>query len=369
MKKRLVSVLQLILGIGLIALLFHNMDNKSDLINALHAIASNWPFLLGALFAFLVCLTACAWRWHLILRAHDITIPFLKTLELYFVGQFFNAFMFGSVGGDLVKVFFVARLSVQRRTEAVTTVFIDRIMGMLALIALAVGVVLVRYKFFLRYPETKAFMFFVIALTIALIAGLLVVFRRNVFEHWKIFRSLEEKTALGNIISRVYKAFHSCMTHRGLLTRTLAFSLINHIAMITAAFLLGLGLNIRTVNDNGTQQTSALTEAVSNSDQAADRHMSPSMLVREFGNYLTVFPIVNGVAAIPATPGGLGTREVAAQFLLAVPEFNVPKTRSVPLSLLLYATTLFWSLVGGIVYVRYVLRTGKPTEDFASIGA
>jgi uncharacterized protein (TIRG00374 family) len=349
MKKKLISLLQLALGVGLIVFLFYRMDNKADLLEALRAIKDNWPYLAGAILCFLVCLTVAAWRWRMILVAHGMPLSMWRALELYFIGHFFNAFMFGAVGGDLVKVFFVAKAIPHKRTEAVTTVFIDRLVGLLALVALAATVVILRYRFFMRYPETRAVMVFMIGVTLATIIGLFVVFRRNVFEHWAFFRRLEENTALGKTISRVYNAFHDCFTHRGLLARTLSISLVNHVALVFAAFLLGLGLNIQTA-DCRPQTT----------DCRPETSVRP---FREFANYLTVFPIINGIAAIPATPGGLGTREYATQFLLGVPEFGVPATRAIPLSLLLYGATLFWSIIGGIVYALHALRAGKPTGE------
>ena len=342
MKKKLVSLLQLALGVGLITFLFHRMDNKADLLEALRAIKDNWPYLAGAILCFLACLTIASWRWKLILAAHGMPLSMWRALELFFIGHFFNAFMFGAVGGDLVKVFFVAKAIPHKRTEAVTTVFIDRLVGLLALVALAATVVTMRYRFFMRYPETRTAMVFMVGVTFATVVGLFVVFRRNVFEHWAFFRRLEENTALGKIVSKVYNAFHDCFTHRGLLTRTLALSLANHVMLVLAALLVGLGLNIRTV-------------------QPSVPDAAPQ-LAREFANYITVFPIVNGIAAIPATPGGLGTREYATQFLLGVPEFGVPDTRAIPLSLLLYGATLFWSVIGGAVYALHALRSGKPTK-------
>jgi len=134
------------------------------------------------------------------------------------------------------------------------------------------------------------------------------------------------------MLSRLYRAFHTCMTHRGLLTRTLLLSVINHVFLILAACLLGAGLQIRTI-PAATPPRSAVVQATA-----------------EFGTYLTVFPIINGISTLPITPGGLGTRDAAAQMLLGVPEFNVPRSRAVTLSLLVCGITLFWSLVGGTVY-------------------
>ncbi|MBT3192533.1 MAG: flippase-like domain-containing protein [Verrucomicrobia bacterium] len=358
MKKRLISLLQLALGIGLVSFLFFRMDNKADLLHALRSIARNWPCFAGAVICFLACILVCTRRWLLILRAHDIQVSFWHALELYFIGQFFNAFMFGSIGGDLVKVFFVAKSVPDKRAEAVTTVFIDRFMGMLALVAL-IGVILAcRFNFFTRYAETRLVMLFMFGVLFATVLGLVVVFRKNVFEHSAFFRRMEDKYPIGRTISKVYGAFHACLTHHGLLGKLLALSVANHVIIIVAALLLGLGLNIRTIP---AQVPPPVPEGIP--AEAPAEAFPPFQPFAEFANYLTVFPIVNGIAAIPATPGSLGTREYATKFLLGVPEFQVPETRSVPLSLLLYVMTLFWSLVGGLVYLRYTLHAGKPTKS------
>jgi uncharacterized membrane protein YbhN (UPF0104 family) len=114
-----------------------------------------------------------------------------------------------------------------------------------------------------------------------------------------------------------------CLSHRGLLTRTVAISLVNHVIFIACIFYLGRALGI----------------------------------TLPFVDYLTVFPIILAVSAVPVTPGGLGTREAMSKWLLG--SLGVPATRAVPLSLLVYATVLGWSLVGGVVYLWYVCRRGR----------
>ncbi len=106
------------------------------------------------------------------------------------------------------------------------------------------------------------------------------------------------------------------------LAQTLSLSVLNHVVLVGCAYFLGRGLEISL----------------------------------NFWGYLTVFPVINAVAAVPATPGGLGTREAAAKFLLGV--LGVAETRAVPLSLLVYTSVLFWSLVGGVVYMIYVAGHG-----------
>ena len=57
------------------------------------------------------------------------------------------------------------------------------------------------------------------------------------------------------------------------------------------------------------------------------------------------------ISALPITPSGLGVRENLYVLMLTVPEINVDPTRALSLSLLAYAGSLFWSILGGVVYL------------------
>jgi glycosyltransferase 2 family protein len=81
-------------------------------------------------------------RWHLLVRALGLPLRLRDALRYGLVGHFFNAFLPGSVGGDLVKAAALARAQ-SRRTAAVATVIMDRVLGLWALVwfvALAGGV-------------------------------------------------------------------------------------------------------------------------------------------------------------------------------------------------------------------------------------
>jgi len=64
-----------------------------------------------------------------------------------------------------------------------------------------------------------------------------------------------------------------------------------------------------------------------------------------------IVPIIICFSALPITPSGLGVRENLYVYMLAVPAIGVQATQALSLSLLAYAGSLFWSLIGGIVYV------------------
>src|SRR5262249_22238509 len=72
-------------------------------------------------------------RWYVLVRAVELPFRLGDALRLGAVGFFFNTFLPGSVGGDLVKAVYLAREQ-SRRTVAVATVLMDRVIALWALI-------------------------------------------------------------------------------------------------------------------------------------------------------------------------------------------------------------------------------------------
>ena len=322
MKKRIFTIIQIALAITILALLFSRID-KSELLAVLSRTAENWPLIISALITTLVCLCICTLRWKILLGTIGLKLSFSRMLTLYFVGHFFNAFMPGVVGGDLPKAFYVAKETHHKKTEVVSTVFIDRIIGLIALIALSTVIMICNLNFFLSNNYTKIALLFNCALLGGCVMGLFLVFQRNIFEQFALFRKFEERTSAGKILSRAYNSFRTCLYSPAVLVKTLGLSLINHTLMISIAFQVGkaLGIQIR------------------------------------FLDYLVVFPTINAAAALPITPSGWGIKEGVAKYLLGA--MNVPETMAIPLSALTTMLLLFWSVVGGIVYILYSLKAGR----------
>ena len=86
-------------------------------------------FLLG-----LTAVTLTFVRWYLLVRAQDLPFTLPDAMRLGFIGFFFNAIMPGSVGGDIIKAAFLAREKPDRKTIAVSTVILDRVIALWALV-------------------------------------------------------------------------------------------------------------------------------------------------------------------------------------------------------------------------------------------
>jgi glycosyltransferase 2 family protein len=82
-----------------------------------------------AFLCFAVAVPITMVRWWILVRAQDLPFTLGNAFRLGLMGFFFSAFLPGSVGGDLVKAAGIAR-DQSRRTVAVATVIMDRLIGL-----------------------------------------------------------------------------------------------------------------------------------------------------------------------------------------------------------------------------------------------
>jgi glycosyltransferase 2 family protein len=322
-KRRLLTAVQFVVGVGIMAFILTRMHGRGEigrLISAWQAAHSNWPLVLSALLTLGACIGCGVLRWRVILQAQGIPISIGRLSVLYLIGQVFNAFMLGATGGDLMKACYAAQETRHKRTECVISILVERAIGTVALVGLAVLVVLANANLYWEHRETRVAMAFVAVLLAGTIAGLAVVIRKDVFEQWAVFRRLEERTRLGAELAKAYDSARFCMSHGRVMGETLILSLLNHLGLVVAVFHLGLALE----------------------------------LPLSYAQYLSVFLVINAVASLPITPCGLGTRESAAIFMLGV--LGVHPASAVSLTLLLYGLIIVWSLIGGIVYLVNAVR-------------
>ena len=80
------------------------------------------------------CTSIQFYRWYLLVRALDLSFSVASAYRLGLVGAFYNAFLPGSVGGDLVKAYYIAHGQPGQRASAVATVLADRLVGLFGLI-------------------------------------------------------------------------------------------------------------------------------------------------------------------------------------------------------------------------------------------
>jgi len=76
-------------------------------------------------------------RWFILVRSIDLPFTLYSAARLGLVGTFYNTFLPGSIGGDFVKAYMIAKGNPERRAAAVSTVIADRLLGLFGLLLYA----------------------------------------------------------------------------------------------------------------------------------------------------------------------------------------------------------------------------------------
>ena len=135
-RQRIALAVKLLVAFGLVGYLAATGGIRwSQLADGLR---SPWTLLYAAGAVGVTVLLATT-RWQLLLRAVDVELTWRETLQLTMIGNFFNMFMPGSVGGDPLRAYYATRHAPPgRRVEAATTVLVDRALGLGTLLVICV---------------------------------------------------------------------------------------------------------------------------------------------------------------------------------------------------------------------------------------
>src|SRR5690606_22836262 len=79
-----------------------------------------------------------AGRWKLLLEAQGANIPLFPAIRLTFIGCMFSTIIPGTVGGDVLKLFYL-RSYYDDAAAGIVSLAADRITGLLALLLLGAG--------------------------------------------------------------------------------------------------------------------------------------------------------------------------------------------------------------------------------------
>lgn len=325
-KKVPYALLRLVAGVGIIAYLFSRMD-LHGLMAILRESLTRWPWLLcGAMICF-ICLCIGVIRWKIILDGRGLRMSWGRVFSVFFIGQFFNAFMFGSTGGDLARAFYAAQETNHKKTEAVATVLIDRMIGLVLLDFIALVMLIARAPFYINHWVTHLPALLMLGMNLMTAIGLVILFNIRRFQHWPLLRRITDHAVIGPIIKRTLISIFLYRRKTGILFKTFLLSLAMHLLVILECYCLGRSFQI---------------------------HLG---LIA----YLTVIPMIMAIAALPITPGGLGIREGLAVALFGT--LGIGITQSLPLSLMLYLISVVWSLFGGMIFLGYTASTGRKAHE------
>ena len=128
-------------GLILLAALYY--FRLIDLDALRNALAHPAP-LSVALLACLLAIPVASLRWHILLRSQGLVLHLRHTTRIVAMAAFFANFLPGAAGGDIVRGVYIYQASHGRRTGALLSIFIDRLIGLAAFVLFGVVATLSR---------------------------------------------------------------------------------------------------------------------------------------------------------------------------------------------------------------------------------
>jgi uncharacterized protein (TIRG00374 family) len=282
------------------------------------------PSLLWAAIAvFVFTFIITSYRWHELLKVLDINIGLGRAFAINMVACFYNTFMPGSTGGDLVKAYYASKQT-PHRMRAVMSVLVDRAIGLLALIF--VGGVTAGLQW--EIPACRKVAIAAVAICGCVLLGLLVFYDPT----------LHRVSGLDFLLRKLPKQHH-------------VRAAVEAMHMYGRRPLLVLGSLIMSLPVHGTVILSAMFAGMAFG------------LPLPWTYYWVCVPVIVLAGAIPISPQGAGVMEAFA--VLLTRSQGVTVSQAFALAMSIRIVQMLWNLTGVIFVIRggYHAPSEKEAEE------
>ena len=320
--SHLLTVLQVAVTLGLLIWLFHDPERRDVMWNALKM--ADWRWMVASVAAAGACEFFGILRWQLFLRMLHIEVPLREITRLFFIGAFFNQFLPGTTGGDVVRVIFLMRDHPEHKTEGFLSVAIDRLLAVLVLVIMGLLLAWTRDDWFAKsFAVGNLMKWFAISLFVmgaALVASFVLTSRHLVVR-------LPRRFPFRKQIIKLSTLWQLCIENR----REALLGTLYTVPMLLTYFM---------------------------AFAFAARAFVPETTMKFwhlFWDMLSVMPLVTAVSSLPISLNGIGVREALFSEILT-DLFLLPGSVGVLISIAGAAVYLLWGLVGGVFYLERIKR-------------
>ncbi len=272
-------------------------------------------------------------RWRVLLKAQGVHLGFWYAIKLTFIGFYFSTAIPGSVSGDIVKAYYLAK-GKEGKTVLVTTILFDRLLGVYTMFMIsAVAIAITAFKTEIMglqgvwsQASVKTLGFFIVALFLLLTsAGVLFMSQR--FRNSLLVEFILSRMPFHETVTKVYDAVHKYGRKAKSIIIAIGYSLAAQAGLFFGIYLLCVLLGIDKMS---------------------------------FADYAFILPVSLMLNSIPLAPGGLGVGEMGFQGVFML--FNSDKGAEV--AILFHIVYFAYSIgVGGLIYLFTNLSEGKISID------
>jgi glycosyltransferase 2 family protein len=263
------------------------------------------------------------WRWIILLRARGADVTTKSATWIYLVSSFVGGFLPAGVGADAARAFTLSQRTA-RGSEAVASVAVDRLFGLLSIVVMGVVGAVVAGRQIAGMPRLL-----LPATAIAVVSGTVAMLWAD-----RIMIALLpgpiRTSGPGKRLARLADAVGQYRGHRGALAAVALLSIAVQVLRIVQAYLLGRGIGIDI----------------------------------PFSYYLLFMPIGLIALLLPISISGIGAPQGIIVWLLA--PAGVPEPEALALSTLIVVSGIVANLPGAWLYLRAarsVSGEGSPRKD------
>jgi glycosyltransferase 2 family protein len=252
-------------------------------------------------------------RWLIILRSLGARPPAWETLKLFYVSIFFNSWVPGGIGGDVMRAWLSYRSNISAKT-AITSVILDRVA---ALVAVATLVLLTAPSFLDRVGVSVTMLVPIVVSMVGLVGIVIAAQFDRLPERWLRFRPLRLLHELGSSVRLVF-------LRPATLFPLVGVAILGQTALGAATYAMAVSLSMNV----------------------------------SFLECVVLMQPVALVANLPITVGGWGVRESAMIMLFGL--VGVPASGSLVLSIQLGLLLLIVALPGGLLWLLMKPKASQP---------
>jgi glycosyltransferase 2 family protein len=305
-------VVKIAVSLGLLVLLFRQTD-ISAVGERMRSMDLRW--MAAALGIYGTMIAVSAWRWRVLIETQQVDCSIGHLVSSFLVATFFNNFLPSNIGGDVIRIADTAPLMASR-TRATAVVFIDRGLGLVALMLVAALGSAAAARNGIDFPGSE---YLWIALGGSVLAAMIPLFAPRL-----VFMALAPLKRLGNPwvderVQRLSDLLSRLNDRPGAIAQAFAGAIVVQLILVSFYAAVARGLEI------------PLT----------------------FEGALLVVPVSLVVQMVPLSINGFGVRE--AVFTYFFNKLGLSVDAALALSLISTATIAVFSLSGGLLFL---LRRG-----------
>lgn len=283
--------------------------NFSEIGNAIKT--AEWYVLLFAFSLHFVGHYISAVRWRLLLKTQNINSRLLYLIKSYLVAMFFNNFFPSTVGGDSIRAYDSWRLG-KNKANAVAVVFIDRFLGLTALLLFAIVAVFFAHQITSKIPFI--YLWVIAAVILTLFIFLMIFFPNRRIFLWLNRSSFPIINRISGIAEKLGNSFWAFRNQKKALLYALFLSLLLQANVVFYYFLISISLNFGI----------------------------------PFYNFFLIIPLTIFVMMLPISVNGMGLRENTFFFFLSA--FAIAKSDAIAFAWIEFSFILIQGLIGGLIY-------------------